>query len=174
MATDMVFESVSIPQDETPPIEGQDYDPEYPGSTPDAPYGYKPDGTPYKRRPKGTANRGASAGGVRRMPATEAQAAAAAGMLAKMNQLIGIGFMAAGMTETALAIQSSNSQFESMAKEALLTDPALCKKILGAGATSGKAGLIMAYSMLGVSIFPSAKSEIQQKRAEREDDDASN
>ena len=172
MATDIVFTNVDIPNDETPPLEGLDYDPEFPGSTPDAPYGYKPDGTAYKRRPKGS-GKGSSgkASTPRRMPATDAQAAAAAGMLAKLNALIGIGFAAAGLSDTAAAIHAGNDMFESMAKEALLTDPALCKKILGTGATSGKAGLVMAYSMLGVNIFPSAKAEFAAKRAERETDD---
>jgi hypothetical protein len=95
-------------------------------------------------------------------------ARSAAGLLARLNSLVAIGVMTAGMPGIARSINENNEQFEAMAYEALLADPALCKKILGAGATSGKAGLIMAYSMLAVSTLPAAKSEIQERRAIRE------
>lgn len=166
------FNPVEIPDDERPdvtPITGGSFDPEFPGSTPDAPYGFKDDGTPYKRRPRGASgSKPASKRGV--MPASDKDAAAAAAMLGKLNMLIAIGLNAAGMSNSGAAIMAGNDEFESMAKEALLTDPALCRKILGTGAVSGKAGLVMAYGMLGVSIFPAAKEEIQAKRAEREEE----
>lgn len=148
-----------------------DFDPLYPGSTPDAPYGFKPDGTPYRRRPKGTAG-GTVKTGNKRMPATDASARAAASLLARMNMLLGIGIYTAGMERTAEAIKEANEQFEVMAYEALQADPQLCRKILGAGASSGKAGLVMAYVMLGASAFPSARQEIQEARARKAENHA--
>lgn len=167
-ATDAIaFGETDIPADtptDTPPPTTGDYDPMYPGSTPEAPYGYKDDGTPYKRRPRGTAGPRASSG---RMPATETQAAAAAGMLGKLNMLIGISLHAFGMVDTAMSLKEANDGFEAMAKEALLTDPELCKKILSTGGMTGKTGLAVAYGTLAISIYPAAKDEIAAKRAAR-------
>ena len=139
-----------------------DYDPLYPGSTPEAPYGYKADGTAYKRRPnKGYTRRESGSG---RIVASESQAKAAAAMLAQVNNLVCISIHVAGMPRTATSIQEQNAQFEAMAFEALLTDPALCKKILMAGANSGKAALLMAYATLGMSAVPAAISEVKERR----------
>jgi len=173
MATDLVFSTGDIPVDETPPLEGYggDFDPEFPGSTPNAPYGFKPNGEPYKRRPKGSGGTGTThTARSNRMPASDKMARNAASLLGRLNSLIAIGLATANMPGTAAAMVENNAQFEEMAYEALLTDPQLCRKILGAGATSGKAGLVMAYGMLGVSLVPAAKSEIMSKRAEREVD----
>lgn len=170
MAT-MTFETGSVPQDEAPVTVSPtgDFDPAYPGSTPEAPYGYKANGDAYTRRPRGTGgSNAAKATGTKRMPATETQARAAANLLGRMNMLITFGVQAAGMPMTAESIMTANEQFEQMAYEALLADPGLCRKILGAGATSGKAGLAMAYIMLGVSAFPAARSEIIAARAVRD------
>jgi len=153
------------PQDTPPPTSG-DYNPEYPGSTAEAPYGYKPDGTPYKRRPKGTG--GASGSGTVKSPASDAQAKSAAYLLSRANVIVGISLAAFGMPMTTAALADANEDFEKMAYEALLTDPALCRKILSAGATSGKAGLVMAYASLGVSIMPAARDELRAKRLAKE------
>lgn len=152
--------------DETPPLEGQAYNPVYPGSTADAPYGYKPDGEPYKRRPKGTAG-GSSPTSPRRMPATESQARVAAELLARLNSLVAMSLYASGLPLTSEALNTANDGFREMAYQALLTDPALCRLILGAGATSGKAGLIMAYTMLGLAVAPAAKTEISVLTTQR-------
>lgn len=158
--SDLAFDTVPVP-DERPPLQGVDYDPEFPGSTPEAPYGFKEDGTPYKRRPKG--GKRSTAG--KRMPASDATARAAAGLLARLNTLVAVGLSTAlRLPETGAAILEANERFEVMAFEALQTDPALCKKILGAGATSGKAGLVMAYSMLGVAVIPTALPEVRSRR----------
>jgi hypothetical protein len=57
-----------------------------------------------------------------------------------------------------------------MAREALATDPALCKKILSAGATSGKAGLVMAYVMLGATVVPTMRSEYRENHPKELED----
>jgi len=167
MATDIYakFKKADIPDDESPEL-----DPAYtlPGDVPDpdAPYGRKADGTPYKRRPNGTRKSGS--GNAKRMPASESLARSAAGLLATANKVIGVGFLTAGFPNTAMQITANNDQFEELAYQALLTDPALCKKILGAGATSGKAGLVIAYSMLIGTTIPTARNEIHEKRKSRE------
>lgn len=166
MATDITIGTgVDLPKDEPPILEGEAYNPEFPGSTPDAPYGYKPDGSPYKRRPNGNGGggkKGSSA--AKRMPASETAARSAASLLGRLNLLIGMAIQMNGLTETASTLALANENFENMAYEALLADPQLCKKILGAGATSGKAGLVMAYATLGISIVPAARMEIIEKR----------
>lgn len=164
MATELTIgTSVDLPKDEPPTLEGEAYNPEFPGSTADAPYGYKPDGTPYKRRPNGGGGkkRGSTS---KRMPASDTAARSAASLLGRLNLLIGMAIQMNGMPETAATLTLANEQFENMAYEALLADPALCRKILGAGATSGKAGLVMAYATLGISIVPAARMEIVEKR----------
>lgn len=157
-----------VDSDEAPPTDATsvtgDYDPEFPGSTEEAPYGYFPDGRIRKRRPKGHGKPSPVASGSRRSPASESQARTAAGLLARMNGLLAMSLGFSGLPTTAESIAESNAQFESMAYEALLTDPALCRKILSAGATSGKTGLIMAYGMLAVSIAPTAFVEIKERR----------
>lgn len=136
-----------------------DFNPEFPGSTPDAPYGFFPDGRARKRRPKG---HGGTRSTVGRMPANDRQAETAAALLARLNVFVGIALTTAGMPKAAAELASNNVTFESMAREALLSDPALCKKILSAGATSGKAGLVMAYVMLGATTFPAMKEEYRE------------
>lgn len=167
------FSSTSIP-DEKPSIStgaDGDFDPAYPGSTPDAPYGYFTEGPnagqPRKRRPKGSGGSKSNSTGNRRVANNEASATAAANMLARMNSLIGLGIASFGMPLTASAILDANEQFEIMAREALSTDPALCRRILSGGMSSSKAGLIMAYGAVGVAMLPAAQSEIRAKREAR-------
>ena len=144
-----------VPGDITP---GGDYDPDYPGSTPEAPYGYKADGTPYKRRP---GKRGSSGS---RIIAPESQARAAAAMLAKVNSLIAISLHVSGLPQTASAVNDGNREFETLAYEALRTDPVLCRKILSAGGTSGRAGLYMAYGSLAITAGPTAWNEYKERK----------
>jgi len=162
------FETTAIP-DEAPELEGVPFDPQYPDSTPEAPYGFKPDGTPYRRHHGRGRSSGKSSLGGRRTPSSDASAQSAASLLARLNNLIGIGLHTAGLTKTATALMAGNETFETMAYEALLGDPQLCKKILSTGATSGKAGLVMAYSMLAVSVAPAVKEEISERRAAMEE-----
>jgi hypothetical protein len=164
-ATDEIsFGVTAIPRDVTPSTDPEPdtgpYDSRYPDSTPEAPYGYKPNGEPYKRHHSGHGSRGSGTGS--RMPATEKQAETAAALLARLNTIFGFVLTAAGMPESAATLAANNVMFESMAKQALETDPALCRKILSAGATSGKAGLIMAYAMLGMGTFPDMKREYRE------------
>ena len=163
MATE--FEITDVP-DEAPETDNPvsttgDYDPQYPGSTPDAPYGFKPDGTPYKRRPRGT---GGSKKTVGRMPATDSMATQAAALLASANNLLGMGLHVFGMPMTSERLQEANKQFEAMAFQALLSDPALCRKILANGAVGGKAMLAMAYLNLGASLYPVARQEFTERK----------
>lgn len=158
--------------DDAPPLDGPEeagpFAHLYPDSTPDAPYGRKPDGTPYKRHHGG---RGASAGpSLGRMPASAKQAETAASLLARLNSLFGITLALAGMPNSAAELAKNNEQFEVMAREALSADPELCRKILSAGATSGKAGLVMAYVMLGVSTVPAMRNEYRENHPKELDE----
>ena len=148
-----------------------DFDPTYPGSTPDAPYGFKADGTPYVRRPRGTAGTSRTPTSIGRMPASESQATQAASLLATGNTFMGFGLVAFGMPMTASALAEANKEFEALAFQALLADPALCRKILSGGAVSGKVMLAMAYAQLAVALFPDAKQEIAARRQERLEND---
>jgi len=186
-ATDIQPERVDIPQDTTPTLEPPvpttgDYNPEYPGSTEEHPYGLKPDGSAYVRKPRGgpeptrlppgwaKASSGSTRSAIRGgMPASESQARAAAALLARANALLGFSVTMLGMPLTAGQLAEANEQFETQAYEALLTDPALCRKILSGGAMSGKVALILAYGMLGASIAPTAVMEIKAKREDNAD-----
>lgn len=158
--------------DETPPLTDSDFVGEFADSTPEAPWGYLANGEPRKRRPKGSGRVPSSSTtkgpSVKRMPASESQARAAAALLVQVNALTTMGVMAVGFTDTASAIAGANEGFEEMAFNALLTDPALCKQILKAGTTSGKVALVIAYGMLAVNVVPVAVNELREKRADRE------
>ncbi len=161
----LAFDETTIPDtDEAPPIVNAngDYDPEFPGSTPDAPYGFKDNGDPYKRRP---GPRGPRKSGRGSMPASESQARSAAALLGQLNLIIGISLSSLGFPMTASAVAAGNDTFTEQAYAALLTDPALCRKILGAGAQSGKAALVMAYGMLVIGVVPAATAEFKERRA---------
>lgn len=168
------FSDSDIPTDEAPitamPEGTTSYDPEFPGSTPDAPYGYKADGTPRKRRPNGS---GTAAAPTKRSGGrgSESSARAAAGMLAQINNLVGLSLMGFGFSMTGQALTDANERFETLAMEALKTDPALCKKIMSAGATSGRTALFMAYGYLGMNIIPAMRMELAQRKAERGEDE---
>lgn len=164
-------DELPVPDDETPPVENPtgDFDPSYPGSTSEAPYGFRDDGTPYKRHhgKRGGSPR-SSSGKVSTRNETQARTAAA--LLAQMNLIVVMALQASNLDKTAASIAESNAMFEQMAFNALATDPALCRKILGAGAVSGKAGLIMAYAVLGVSAVPAIRTEIQERKAALENE----
>jgi hypothetical protein len=171
-ATEIDFTELTVPADIAPPVEdtGAPFDPRYPDSTPEAPYGFKPNGEPYKRHHSGHGKTGQTSG---RMPATGKQAETAAALLARLNVLVGFALTTAGMPESAMKLAENNQQFEDMARQALETDPALCRKILSAGATSGKAGLVMAYVVLGATTFPAMREEYKINHPkELESDDA--
>ena len=157
--------------DDAPPIDDDHtwFNAEYPHSTAEHPYGFfDKNGSPDFSRPRKNKPRSGGApspsGGVSTSAASQRSARAAAGLLSQMNMLVGISLITFGMPQTAMSLKEANSQFESMAYEALLNDPALCKKILSAGATSGKTQLIMAYGMLAMSLGPAAFVEIKERR----------
>lgn len=171
MSDATVFTVTDIPPDSLDSTTG-DFDPEFPGSTPDAPYGFFTEGPnagqPRKRRPKGS---GKGTSTVGKMPATDRQAETAASLLARLNSLVGVCLTFAGMPMSAMELEKNNDQFRAMAKEALLADPQLCKKILSTGATGGKTGLAMAYLMLGVQTFPSMKAEYRENHPKEIDNE---
>lgn len=98
----------------------------------------------------------------------ESLARQAAAALAQLNGLACVGLMVVGFPGTAGAISERNEDFENQAYNALLTDPALCATILRAGATSGKAALIIAYGMLAVSVAPVTIGELRERKALRD------
>ncbi|HEY6022457.1 MAG TPA: hypothetical protein VIY48_22125 [Candidatus Paceibacterota bacterium] len=175
----------TVPQDETPSFVDEApatdateatgwFNPEYPHSTEEHPYGYFPISAsnpdpdfsrPRKRRPH---NRSGSGSSVATSARADTTAKTAAAMLSRMNSFVGMALMSFGMPLSGQALNEANSVFEDMAYEALQTDPTLARKILSAGATSGKAQLTMAYVMLGGSIAPVAYMEVKSKR-ENED-----
>lgn len=104
-----------------------------------------------------------SSGGTRGADTTARSAAA---LLARLNSLVGMGLIAYGLPRTAVQIAEANETFQGLAYEALLNDPKLAKKIVSGGATSGKAGLLMAYGMLATSVGPAAFMEIKEQRKE--------
>lgn len=124
---------------------------------------------------KGGGTAKASSGG--KMPASDSLAEQAASMLGMANRLFGMGLMAFGLPMSAAAIGGANEHFEVMAKQALLTDPKLCRKILSAGSTSGAAGLAIAYAGLGAAVAPTLVGEFKERKAAKEleygNDDAS-
>lgn len=94
----------------------------------------------------------------------EQLAAQAAAVLAKSNSLAMLAILAFGMPVTATAIAEHNEEFERNAYDALLLDPALCKKILSTGGKTAGIALFMAYGQLGMFVVPLAISEIKDKR----------
>lgn len=88
-------------------------------------------------------------------------------LLCQLNDLCGMGFMMAGLLETGSAWADRQDVFREQAYQALLADPALCKMILRAGATSGKVALMVAYGMLAAGVAPVAITELRAVRAAR-------
>ena len=168
-------------QDEAPPISGQEatgwYDPEFPFSTEEHKLGFFPDkdGNPDFDRPRKRRPRGSSGGLGLPSVATSARAntiaQTAATMLARMNNLVGMSLMMFGLPLSGQAIKDAEEVFKEMAFEALQTDPALARKILSAGASSGQAQLTMAYVMLGAQVAPTAVAEFKERRQAKETDD---
>lgn len=96
---------------------------------------------------------------------SEQTARVAASMLGQLNGLIGMGLAMYGLNMTAASIERANDQFVESATQALINDPKLAKKIVGLGATTGKASLAVAYGMLGAAIAPAAVVELKMKKA---------
>lgn len=154
MSTDLQFSLTTVPEEDSPlPDDAGPADPE-------APYGRTPTGR-IRKRPVGNSTPRASGNGKR----NDKLAADAASILARGNSLIGMSLAVFGMPLTAEALKDANDTFETMAREALVNDPALCRKILTAGATGGKTGLVLAYGMLAGSIGPTAFMEVKARRA---------
>lgn len=175
---DVPFTSDDAPQTDDTESTGW-FNADYPHSTEEHPFGYfpisasnpEPDFTrPRKRRPH---NRGGSSAGatVARSAQADKTAQTAAAMLARINSLIGMSLMSFGMPLSGGQIIEANDVFKDMAYEALQTDPNLARKILSAGASSGKAQLTMAYVMLFGSVTPVAMTEIKERRKENENNE---
>jgi hypothetical protein len=97
-----------------------------------------------------------------------AQARAAASMLARLNMLFAMGLNTLGMNITSAQIVTANEEFENLAREALAADPKLARKIIGVGGSSGKAGLTMAYALMGATVAPAVMVDIKAKKAEND------
>lgn len=89
--------------------------------------------------------------------------------LIQINRLTGLGLRLIGLSSSSEMIMFCEEGFRVQAYEALLTDPALCKQILSAGAVSGKFSLAIAYAMMGAQVAPVAMMEIKQKRADKQE-----
>lgn len=166
--------------DESPTVDSTEttgwFNPEYPHSTEEHPYGFFPDkdgepdfSRPRKRRPHTRSHGGTVATSAR----ADTTARTAARMLARMNSLVALSLTSLGMPTSGQQIKDANTVFEDMAYEALQTDPSLARKILSAGASSGKAQLTMAYIMLAGTVAPIAYGEIREKRLNRVEEEAS-
>lgn len=145
------------------------YDPLFPFSTKEHPFGFfnKSDGSPNFEKPRTrrpNKSRDSTPQSVGRTPTNPRNAEAAASVLARLNSLLGMGLGALGLQMTKEQLALANVEFETMAKEALLADPVLTKKILSVGASSGKAQLGIAYAMLGGAIAPVAMMEFKKNR----------
>lgn len=165
------FEVVETPDDllDTPPVTTETIGDEFPDKCQEPGCGI---GIPYSgrgRRPRfcdehkpkrsqGSSTRATGKG-------AEQTARAAAGMLGQLNGLIGMGLSLYGLKMTAEQIDKANDQFVESATQALVNDPKLAKKIIGLGATSGKATLAVAYGMMGAAIAPVAVMEMKHKKA---------
>lgn len=115
----------------------------------------KPNSTPPKFR--GAAPKMAKIG-------NETLAAQATEVLLQLNGVIAIGAMTFGLSDTASAIVAREEGFKEQVYQALLPDPALCRRILKVQGTGGILSLIAAYLMLGVAVAPVAAEEIRTKR----------
>lgn len=99
----------------------------------------------------------------------EKLAAAALDVLVQGNNVGVMILSLAQMYGTASAVSQREEAFRATALEALKADPGMARSILKAGATSGKAMLMMAYGMLAVSVAPVAIQEFKEKRAAARD-----
>jgi hypothetical protein len=84
--------------------------------------------------------------------------------LIQVNGLACVSLMLVQFHATASAIAEREDAFREQVYAALVTDPALCRTILRAGTTSGKISLLIAYAMLGASVYPVARAEYNDKR----------
>lgn len=104
---------------------------------------------------------------VRKVTGTSANVAAqATEVLVQLNGMLALGAMVFGMNGTAAALAAGNETFAERAHAALLTDTELCRMILKGGVKSAKVSLGIAYAGLGVTVFPTALREVQEKREE--------
>lgn len=103
----------------------------------------------------------------RRADSSDKLASQAATVLCNVNGFVSLAVMAAGLPQTSEAITVARDGFYIQAKEALVTDPDLCKQILRTGGLSAKVSLILAYGMMAGVVGPVAALEIRVKREER-------
>ena len=130
----------------------------------EAPYGRTKTGR-IRKRPVGSGTRTSSAGDSPSGERNRKLAEQAAGVLGSIHDTMAMGAFSIGLRATPSAISTANEQFVSMATEALLNDPALCKSILRAGAKGGKGALIVIYGMFLIAVVPTAVLEVKTMRA---------
>lgn len=91
----------------------------------------------------------------------------AADVLVSGNQVAALVLGSIGLLDTAGAIAQTHDTFREQAFNALLLDEKLCRSILAAGGKSAGISLAMAYGMLGLSVVPTAVTEVKAKRDAR-------
>lgn len=92
------------------------------------------------------------------------KASQAVDVLAGLNGGLSVLLMGMTMFGTASALEERDSAFREMAYKALIVDPKLCDRIIRMGGSSGMLGLIAAYGMLGMAVYPVAKDEAVRVR----------
>ena len=110
----------------------------------------------------------ASAPSTRRAKPNEKLAEQATQALVQINRLTGFGARILGLEATSETIMFCEDEFARQAKDALLSDPDLCKQILAAGQISGKVSLAIAYALMGAQVAPVAIAELKAKQAAKE------
>lgn len=92
----------------------------------------------------------------------------AADALCQVNGLMALGAMVIGFTDTGVALQGTEEDFRLRAIAALKTDAKLCQQIIKGGTSSAKVALVIGYAFVGVTVFPTALNEYQEKKAVRD------
>ena len=164
MTVNLNFDTINMPDDigpEPPPDELPEHQCEYPGCTNET---FR-NGT-RGRWPKFCEDhkKVTTTSSTPRVSRGSGDAEAATNFLCKLNLFLGMGLRAAGLEQTEQEIIKANDDFRIFAYEALSLDPKLAKKIIGAGGTSGQAGLVMAYAMFGMSVGATGYREFKEKR----------
>lgn len=102
----------------------------------------------------------------KRAGANNVQAQAALDALVNMHNMGAMGLMVVGMGNTANAILGTEEGFRAQMLPQLQANPKRCAQILRAGAGASEAGFWTAYAMFAAAVVPTAKQEIDVKRAE--------
>lgn len=106
----------------------------------------------------------AAANSSKRSVKNTALAEQAAQALCNANSMLAMGFAVVGMPESAGVITDGHEPFYAVVYDALLADANLCRMILRGGTGMSVVTIIVAYGMLGMKVYPTAKAELTAKR----------